>query len=153
MAHQMSGLHRARTRQRRAYLVVGLAFVMGLVGCYGDYGVNEFALSLRNESDGPVRLRVYTPSVGPEPAFDIILPAGTDLLNTPTDVMGSRVDNSAEPVSISMFSETCELLTKFTVGERRTLIEVMQDLTVRTTPGQPDDPQIPGPDLAIACKP
>lgn len=149
----MSRWNRARSRQRWAILVIGLVCAVGLAGCYGDYGPSVFALSLRNLSNVPVRLRVYTTSVGPEPAFDIMLPARTDLLNTPTDVMGSRVDNSAEPVSISMFSETCELLTKFTVGAGRTLIEVRPDLTVRTTANQPDDSQVPGPDLAIACKP
>lgn len=149
----MRASSRARTSKRWTTLVVGLAIALGVVGCWGHSGINEFALSLRNVSDVPVRLRLYTTSAGDEPEFDIMLPAGTVLLNTPRDVMGSRVDGSAEPLVIAMFSDTCELLTKFAVGQGRTLIEVRHDLTVLTTPDQPDDPQIPGPDLAIACKP
>ena len=121
------------------------------MSCRPGDQLHLFALSIHNLSDSDLRLRVNTAGGGPEPEFDILAPAHGPLLETPPDAMDLRVDGSAEPVVVSIFTKDCVLIATLTVGAGRTLIEVQPGLTPVTRSVGETALGAAGPDLALAC--
>jgi hypothetical protein len=124
----------ARSLPRPALLpLVAAALVSTVVSaCGGPAASASFALALHNGSDTSVRLNVVVTS-GQRPPNSLRVPARSGVLETSTQPMTST-SGKVDPVVIEIYTETCALLTKVTVGAGTTLVSIGSDLAVTTSP-------------------
>ena len=100
-----------------------------LASCGAADRTATFALSIRNAGTDPLRLKVLVAGEAP-PTSDLLIPAGSGVLETAPAPIGSAAGGSQDPVVIEVYTERCALLTSLSVGEGRTRIVIGADRSV-----------------------